>query len=385
MGATLGPQTTALLAGYGFELDEFQQRATAALDDGRSVLVAAPTGAGKTVVAEYAVADALDRGLRAFYTTPIKALSNQKFGDLRRRHGAGQGRPAHRRQHHRRRRAGGGDDHRGAAQHDLRRPSRSTTSASVVLDEVHYLQDTFRGPVWEEVIVHLPEHVQLVCLSATVSNADDIGDWLTTVRGPTDVVVETERPVEPRRHLPRRRQVERSRLHLVDTLVDGRPNPEGERFDADREAPRARRRTQPSRGSTPPALVHAEPARVLDVLADERAAAGDRVRLQPGRLRRRGEGLPRRRRAAHDPEPSASRSEPIVDDHLTIAHRRRPRRARTPTGGSPASRPASPRTTPGRCRRSRRRSRPASAPVWSRSCSPPRRSPSASTCRPDRW
>ena len=184
----------ALIDDFGFGLDRFQRQAADAVDAGRSVLVAAPTGAGKTVVAEYAVADALDRGLRAFYTTPIKALSNQKYEDLRGRYGAG--------------RVGllTGDNtidgdapvvvmttevlrnmiYAGRPLDDL---------AVVVLDEVHYLQNSFRGPVWEEVIVHLPEHVQLVCLSATVSNADEIGAWLETVRGATDVIIEHERPV----------------------------------------------------------------------------------------------------------------------------------------------------------------------------------------------
>ena len=82
-----GPRTAELLAGYGFELDGFQRRAAQALDDGRSVLVCAPTGAGKTVVADYAIAEAMDRGLRAFYTTPIKALSNQKYRDFRAAYG----------------------------------------------------------------------------------------------------------------------------------------------------------------------------------------------------------------------------------------------------------------------------------------------------------
>ncbi|HEY1118448.1 MAG TPA: DEAD/DEAH box helicase, partial [Acidimicrobiales bacterium] len=170
MTGPVGPHTRQLLESYDFALDGFQRRAADALDAGRSVLVSAPTGAGKTVVADYAVAQAMDRGLRAFYTTPIKALSNQKFGDLRHRYGVG--------------RVGlltGDNSIDGDA------PAVVMTTevlrnmiyagrplddlAVVVLDEVHYLQDSFRGPVWEEVIVHLPEHVQLVCLSATVSNA----------------------------------------------------------------------------------------------------------------------------------------------------------------------------------------------------------------------
>ena len=104
-----------------FDLDDFQVRACRELEDGRSVLVAAPTGSGKTIVGEFAVHLALESGRKGFYTTPIKALSNQKFNDLVQRYGAEQGRPAHRRQQDQRRGAGGGDDHRGAAQHALRR------------------------------------------------------------------------------------------------------------------------------------------------------------------------------------------------------------------------------------------------------------------------
>ena len=114
----------AFAAGYPFDLDDFQLRACAALQEGRGVLVAAPTGSGKTVVGEFAVQLALGTGRKAFYTTPIKALSNQKYADLVRRHGPRRGRPAHRRQHRQRRGPGGGDDHRGAAEHALRRLGR---------------------------------------------------------------------------------------------------------------------------------------------------------------------------------------------------------------------------------------------------------------------
>ena len=166
------------------------------------MLVCAPTGAGKTVVGEFAVHLALAEGRKCFYTTPIKALSNQKYDDLVDRYGAERGRPAHRRQRGQRRRAGGRDDHRGAAQHALRRLRRSSTDLGyVVMDEVHYLADRFRGAVWEEVIIHLPESVALVCLSATVSNAEEFGDWLVTVRGDTTVVVDEHRPVPLWQHM----------------------------------------------------------------------------------------------------------------------------------------------------------------------------------------
>ena len=172
-------------AAMPFELDGFQVRALDALDAGHSVLVAAPTGSGKTVVAEYAVAKALDEGGKAFYTTPLKALSNQKFNDLGRAHGAD--------------RVGlltgdnsiNGDAPIVVMTTEVLRNMIYAASPTldglryVVLDEVHYLQDQYRGPVWEEVIIHLPPEVDLVCLSATVSNAEEFADWIQTVRGAT--------------------------------------------------------------------------------------------------------------------------------------------------------------------------------------------------------
>jgi hypothetical protein len=164
-GPSLGPVTDT--ADRGFTLDRFQLEAIASIDAGRSVLVSAPTGSGKTVVAEHAVAVALASGGRAFYTTPIKALSNQKYHDLVRLHGVD--------------RVGlltGDTAVNGDAQvvvmttEVLRNMIYSRSPALdrlewVVLDEVHYLQDAYRGPVWEEVIVHLPAAVRLVCLSAS--------------------------------------------------------------------------------------------------------------------------------------------------------------------------------------------------------------------------
>jgi ATP-dependent RNA helicase HelY len=184
-----------------FPLDDFQERACEALEEGRGVLVAAPTGAGKTVVGEFAVHLALAGGRKAFYTTPIKALSNQKYGDLVRRYGADS--------------VGlltGDTTINGEApvvvmttevlRNMLYAGSRTLDGlAFVVMDEVHYLADRFRGPVWEEVIIHLPDDVQLVSLSATVSNAEEFGDWLEMVRGDTTVVVSERRPVPLWQHV----------------------------------------------------------------------------------------------------------------------------------------------------------------------------------------
>src|SRR2546425_3098312 len=187
---------TAFAAGLGFELDPFQVRALDALDSGSSVVVAAPTGSGKTVVAEYAVARALAEGSKAFYTTPIKALSNQKFGDLSRRYGP--------------ERVGlltGDNSINGDAPvvvmttEVLRNMIYAGSNALhglryVVLDEVHYLQDRSRGAVWEEVIIHLPAEIDIVALSATVSNAEEVAAWMQTLRGATETVIEERRPVD---------------------------------------------------------------------------------------------------------------------------------------------------------------------------------------------
>ncbi|WP_426572835.1 DEAD/DEAH box helicase [Aquihabitans sp. McL0605] len=224
-----------------FVLDRFQREAMAAIDLGHNVLVAAPTGSGKTVVAEHAVARAIAEGRRAFYTTPIKALSNQKYADLVRRHG----------RHQVGLLTGDNAVNPGASvvvmtTEVLRNMVYAESSALddlawVILDEVHYLQDTYRGPVWEEVIVHTPPSVRFVCLSATVSNADELAGWITAARGRTDTVVEHERPVELVNHFLVYDKGSGD-LVQVETLVDGRPNPEGTRFDAPgNDGPRSER------------------------------------------------------------------------------------------------------------------------------------------------
>ncbi|HZG99105.1 MAG TPA: DEAD/DEAH box helicase, partial [Nocardioidaceae bacterium] len=195
------PQLVEFRAGYEFGFDDFQVQACQAVEDGHGVLVAAPTGSGKTIVGEFAVHLALAQGRKCFYTTPIKALSNQKYADLVDRHGSA---------------AVGlltGDTAiNGDApvvvmttevlRNMLYAGSRTLLGLGyVVMDEVHYLADRSRGAVWEEVIIHLPEDVALVSLSATVSNAEEFGDWLDTVRGATEVVVEEHRPVPLWQHV----------------------------------------------------------------------------------------------------------------------------------------------------------------------------------------
>src|ERR1700757_5408722 len=186
---------------YDFEFDDFQVAACDALEGGHGVLVAAPTGSGKTVVGEFAVHLGMTSGRKCFYTTPIKALSNQKYADLVRRYSAGQ--------------VGlltGDNSINGEApvvvmttevlRNMLYAGSPTLDGLGhVVLDEVHYLADRFRGAVWEEVIIHLPESVALTALSATVSNAEEFGDWLRSVRGGTEVIVDEHRPVPLWQHM----------------------------------------------------------------------------------------------------------------------------------------------------------------------------------------
>jgi ATP-dependent RNA helicase HelY len=196
-----GPRLGAFQQLYGFEFDEFQLEACRALDSGHGVLVAAPTGSGKTVVGEFAVHLALEQGRKCFYTTPIKALSNQKYNDLVSRYSAAT--------------VGlltGDNSINGEApvvvmttevlRNMLYAGSLTLDGlAYVVLDEVHYLADRLRGAVWEEVIIQLPESVQVVALSATVSNAEEFGDWLRQVRGGTTVIVDEHRPVPLWQHM----------------------------------------------------------------------------------------------------------------------------------------------------------------------------------------
>ena len=214
------PLTIKFIEQFDFGFDDFQIKACQAVEDGRGVLVAAPTGAGKTVVGEFAAFSALAHGKKCFYTTPIKALSNQKFQEFVDRFGE--------------ERVGllTGDTNINSEAdvlvmttevlRNMLYANSSTLSnlGSVVMDEVHYLADKSRGAVWEEVLIHLMESVQVISLSATVSNAEEFGDWLGEVRGATEVIVSEVRPIPLYQH-----------VLIGDRLVDlfreeGRINPE---------------------------------------------------------------------------------------------------------------------------------------------------------------
>jgi ATP-dependent RNA helicase HelY len=184
---------------YPFELDRFQLQAIEELACGGSVMVAAPTGTGKTVVAEFGVFRARERGRRALYTTPIKALSNQKFRDFRREYGDAVGLMT-------------GDmvENPGGSilvmttevvrNMLMQRPEELADVDCIVFDEVHFLSDPARGTTWEEAIICAPSHVQLICLSATVSNAAQVADWISEVHRPIKLIVHRGRAV-PLEHL----------------------------------------------------------------------------------------------------------------------------------------------------------------------------------------
>lgn len=192
----------------GLVLDKFQQEAISLIDSNTSVIVSAPTGAGKTVIAEYAIEKSLEKDKSVIYTAPIKALSNQKFRDFKLRYPNQVGIMT-------------GDlslntsapilimtteIFRNALLED---PQRYNNVNYLIFDEVHYLQDEDRGTVWEESIIFAPEHIQILALSATIPNVDEFVDWIQAVRQkPTKVVRETKRPVPLREY-----------CHLFDNQV----------------------------------------------------------------------------------------------------------------------------------------------------------------------
>lgn len=185
---------------FPFELDDFQKEACNYIDAGESVVVCAPTGAGKTVIAEHAIHRALEEGKRIFYTTPLKALSNQKYYDFGEKYG---------------------QDKVGLLTGDtsINRSAQIVVMTTevfrnmlygtnfgavadnlkdvkyVVLDEVHYMNDEQRGTVWEESIIYCPTNVQIIALSATVANADELTNWINTVHSKTELVNTDFRPV----------------------------------------------------------------------------------------------------------------------------------------------------------------------------------------------
>ena len=186
---------------FPFELDDFQKEACECITKGESVVVCAPTGDGKTVIAQHAIHCALEQDKRVFYTTPLKALSNQKYNDFSEKYGSDK--------------VGllTGDtsiNHRGAqivvmTTEVFRNMLYGTNFGSVtdnlkdvkyvILDEVHYMNDEQRGTVWEESIIYCPTNVQLVALSATVANADKLTDWINTVHSKTELINTDFRPV----------------------------------------------------------------------------------------------------------------------------------------------------------------------------------------------
>ncbi len=250
-----GPAYAEFEAAFPFALDPYQRDGCAVVEAGAGVLVAAPTGAGKTVVGEFAVFLALRQGKRCFYTTPIKALSNQKYHDLVERFGT--------------HRVGllTGDTSINAdadvvvmTTEVLRNMIYANSAALrnlgfVVMDEVHYLADRFRGAVWEEVIIGLAPSVQLVSLSATVSNAEEFGDWLAEVRGDVRVVLSERRPVPLFQHVMAGRR-------LYDLFSD--------------EAPTAS--ALPVKGDVNPELVKLAKSDAKYVRDDSRTRRGRRTR-----------------------------------------------------------------------------------------------------------
>lgn len=281
------PLTTAFAEAQRFDLDPFQIAGCHALEDDRSVLVAAPTGAGKTIVGEFAIHLAmLQPEDKAFYTTPMKALSNQKFRELQAVYGESE--------------VGlltGDTNINGNARvvvmttEVLRNMLYADSPALhglrfVVMDEVHYLADRFRGAVWEEVIIHLPPQVRLVSLSATVSNAEEFGDWLDTVRGDTEVIVSEIRPVPLEQHVLVRGDLLPlfdDRAGVATALVNQElmriRSPQGANFDNNQRAQQFRSSGGHAGGARRPHKGGSRPVRSANVQRIERLDRPDVVEL----------------------------------------------------------------------------------------------------------
>ena len=236
---------------FPYKLDHFQKEAIKALDASNSVLLTAPTSSGKTFVAEYAIEKALEESKHLYYTAPIKALCNQKFRDFSNQFG---------------------EENVGllTGDHSIRSDSKVLVMTTevlrnmlyssrgtpedlryVVLDEIHFLEDPYRGAVWEEIILTLPKNVLIVALSATVSNADELKDWITSVRGNIEKITRETRPVPLKGHFF---AVEKSRNHQltrIEILKNGKPNSRGQIFSNARRGrgkQNFRRWTTPRRG-----------------------------------------------------------------------------------------------------------------------------------------
>ena len=283
---------------YGFDFDPFQVRACKALEDGDGVLVAAPTGSGKTIVGEYAVHLALRDGAKCFYTTPIKALSNQKYNDLVARYGADK--------------VGlltGDNSVNGEApvvvmttevlRNMLYAGSHTLSGlAFVVMDEVHYLADRFRGAVWEEVIIHLPESVRIAALSATVSNAEEFGEWLQQVRGDTTVIVDEKRPVPLTQHVMVGRRLHDLFVPAEETGADesGDEGPPGKRGKRSRKRDRDRSGTKSVEMAVNGERMLVNPRLVRMAIEDDRVTQLAHRRRHP-QSRARGGPRPRTKHA----------------------------------------------------------------------------------------
>ena len=264
---TNGDYRQRFLSNLAFGLDRFQVEAIDAVDEHVNVLVSAPTGSGKTLIANYAIGRILERSERAFYTTPLKALSNQKYNELCALYGE--------------RRVGlltGDISLNGHADIVvmttevlrnmlLTESDQLRTLGLVVLDEVHYLQDPFRGGVWEEVIILTPAAVRFVALSATIGNADFIGEWFAEVRGPTAIIVERDRPIQLHNHLAVVRRGQTG-AEIVDLLDGPRLSDEARRIDNQMKATRKFRPGPRWKGPHSSAPPHA-----LSRASSQRAAA----------------------------------------------------------------------------------------------------------------
>ena len=352
------------------------------------MLVAAPTGSGKTVVAEFALERALRTGGRLSTRRPLKALSNQKFGDFVGRYGAATSVCS-----------------RGTTPSTREAPIVVMTTEvlrnmlyedsptldgleTVAMDEVHYLQDPYRGAVWEEVLIHLPLSVAVVCLSATVSNAEEFGEWIGALRGPTRVVIEERRPV-PLREL----YMVGRELHAMHVEHQGHPMPNPFLVSLDQRELRVKssaggrtggassRQSRPREGHRRVYVPRRED--VVEVLAEEgmlpaiyfvfsRAGCDKSVRF----LMDAGLRLTTPDEEATILERADARTAWIDDEELVALGYYELREALA--WGSPP-------TTRACCRCSRRRSRSCSRRVSSRWCSPRRPCRWGSTCRRRLW